>query len=243
MTMDYVSRFICFLISQMKGRISSMPIVLVLAVAFISCKDPLPAYVQPTNILEIRFNAIDTNVVIYTGMLTNTPVFSYAGISPFPIYGPGHSQFGTGTTPYLFVIEVNNVYEETIQAAAAVQGTLVISLLSNPDVRATIPIDNTNLQAYNNPTVYDPATNIITLNTHQRLYLRVTWDYLLDELGWVHNVASEYVDSPRDETTLYRDHSPVSFRVNVHTHIIKNTEYLTVDSSFVMKLRGVLLFK
>ncbi len=237
------NNLICLLFSDVKRTTFSILVVLVLAAIFISCKDSLPAYVQPTNILEIRFNSIDTNLVTYTGMLTNTPVFSYARISPFPIFNPDHTPFGPGTTPYNFIIEVENVYEETIQTAAAVQGTLVISLLSNPDVRATIPIDKTSLQAYNSSTVYDPATNIITLNPHQHLYLRVTWDYLLDELGWVHNVASEYVDSPRDETTLNRDHSPVGFRVSVRTQIIKNTEYLTADSSFVMKLKGVLKFK
>lgn len=194
------------------------------SVAFISCEDPLPPYQKPENIFEAGYTSIDTFLVKFSGSIYYPQEFWY-----------------TESPPFAFVLQIENTYEETIQGTADIQGKLEIWLPGHREFMATLPLTNSNALMLNSRSVFDPATSNLTLNTHQKLYLKTEWKYKLDGGKWINEILENYVDRPDDRGFgyTYRYYAPTQLQARLTVGIIKNTSQVVADTVFVLNLRGL----
>lgn len=213
------------------SRASAAVVISYFCILVVSCDDPLPPYQRPENIFREGFNFIDTALVMYTGYWDVPERFDYSTYSPW--FGP------IRIAPYSFVLEIENMYEETIQTNADIQGKLELWLEGHPDYRATLPLTRSNALLLNSRDVFDAATSILTLNPHQRLYLKTEWNYKLDNGKWIHEILDDYNDVTRSRSSFYRYYPPLEFHARGTVGLIKNTSFLLADSTFSFKLMGI----
>lgn len=204
---------------------SSALLALLFCVSPGSCEDPLPPYQKPENVFDAGFVSIDTFLVRYRGIFDYPQVFWY-----------------TESPPFTFVLQIENTYEETVQSVADIQGKLEIWLPGRPEFRATLPLSSSNALYLNSSTILDPATFILTLNPHQKLYLKTVWDYRLDDGKWINEILENYRDQAEGHKT-YRVHAPTLLDARMTIQLIKNTAPLIADTGFVLSAKGLMVYR
>lgn len=76
-----------------------------------------------------------------------------------------------------FLIDVTNIYDETIQDTALVQGTIEVSLKRDPQYHKTIHLS---LQNFLGPFVYDTLRNLFTIDPEKKATFSATWNFVDD---------------------------------------------------------------
>jgi hypothetical protein len=94
-----------------------------------------------------------------------------AVVDPHFFYGPRISD-----TMVVIFVNVVNVFDETFQAEIAPLGSVEIELAKDITFRKQIVFDVASLYDAN----YDPLTRVLTINPHETVRFRVTWN-LIDE--------------------------------------------------------------
>jgi hypothetical protein len=179
---------------------------------FVSCDDPLPDYHRPENVFIAGFSSPDTIVATYSGVADFPPSYAY------------------NTPAYEFILWVENVFDETLQANADIHGTLELSVLSDPSRKVTMTLSNDAVSGLNSSAVL--SSNILTLNPHQKLYLGKRWNYQMDDGYWINEVLTSSVNVGDGITTT------AQLRARISVSLFKNTAVVVADKIVTLELVG-----
>ncbi len=151
----------------MKPRIAFHTIALVAAVvaAGAGCNDPLPTYEEPKV----------TIATIVPSATLDTVFYAETG----DLIGPDSVLELDAPNPIIFSFFEENQYQETLYGPASISGKFELWAVDKPDVRATLPITESNMVP---GTAYDSKTGILAMDPNYLLPFRVTWD-LRDSKG------------------------------------------------------------
>ncbi len=184
---------------------------------FVSCEDPLPAYHRPENIFLAGFSSPDTIFATYSGIADFPPSYSY------------------NTSAFEFIIWVENVFDETLQADADIHGTLELSVLSDPSRTVTMTLSNDAVSGLNASSVF--SSNILTLNPHQKLYLGKSWNYRMDDGFWINEALSSSVNVGNAIITT------AQLRERIVVSLFKNTAVVVADKIVTLELVGSVKYR
>jgi hypothetical protein len=76
------------------------------------------------------------------------------------------------------LIVVRNVFDETLQGSAALQGSVIIESLRNPALRKTVQLTRANILFLRG---YDARTNTFTFDAGDSISMVYTWDFASDD--------------------------------------------------------------
>jgi hypothetical protein len=110
-----------------------------------------------------------------------------------------------------FFIDVKNIYSETIQDTAIVQGTIEVILKRDPRYHKTIQLSLQNLTGMY---VYDPSTNLLTIDPGKEEVFSATWDFIDDNQVDFTTAIFAYSQDPN---------CPGRFISQTETFIVKGT--------------------
>jgi len=105
-----------------------------------------------------------------------------------PYQDPRNVLQGTPRGKYVLTVSENslhvsftikNVYEETFQAQAILNGTLVITAKRDPTIQKTFQLTESNVTYAAN---YNRATGVLTIDPQDTVVLSATWDFI-DNVG------------------------------------------------------------
>ncbi len=190
---------------------------ILLLTSLLACDDPLPAYHRPENVFIAGFSSPDTIFATYSGHADFPPSYSY------------------NTPAFEFIMWVENVFDETLQADADIHGTLELSVLSDPSRTVTMTLSNDAVSGLNAPSVF--TSNIITLDPHQKLYLGKSWNYRMDDGYWINEVLVSSVTVGDGITTT------AQLRARIVVSLFKNTTVVAEDKIVTLMLVGSVHYK
>lgn len=76
-------------------------------------------------------------------------------------------------------LRVTNVFDETLEGPASLNGSIVISSAKYPNVQKTLLLSRLNLT---NPRGYDPNTGSLRIDSKETMIFRATWDFVEDKV-------------------------------------------------------------
>ncbi|MFA6468422.1 MAG: hypothetical protein WCW35_05950 [Bacteroidota bacterium] len=141
------------------------------------CEDLLPEYHQPVNVIKAEFVGADDHIVKFWANFDDE-----YGKANYVSYG---SEI---YTPFTVTFGIKNTYEETIQATAAVRGSVVIYPEANPNFSEEHLLSNENLKIFSK---YDQINNILTLNPNESFFIKTKLDFKLADIVYMHFFAQE----------------------------------------------------
>jgi hypothetical protein len=98
------------------------------------------------------------------------------------------------TSNQLFLkVNVKNIYDETIQDAEGISGTLEITLRRDSRYRKTVQFSRANLLTVS---AYNSATDQLTVNSGETIELRYEWDFSTDAQGGSSGEFFHYYPDP-----------------------------------------------
>ncbi len=202
-------------------------VILLSSLTFFHCNESLPVYTAPPDVLRASVTAINspTDTVNYRMFDENNPNLAAVRIL---------------TPPFGFEVNVTNIYSETIQDDADVQGTLELTWVDKTENKASIPLQLTGITG----SQYDPATNLITLNPGDSLKLRTYWDFKLITKDWAFT-KQQAVDGPwiNGNGNFYRFHLPMEFRARISVKIFRSLSFTeTISQNTVtVNFKGLII--
>ena len=183
----------------------------------LSCNESLPVYVGPSNILSAEISSMNapTDTVKYRMVDDNNP-----NLVAVRIFG----------APLGFEIKIVNVYSETIQDDADVQGTLELRWADKQEFKTILPLAVTGVTS----SQYDPKTGLITLNPGDTITLRTYWDYHFLNNDWAFTHAP-YTDGPSyyygKLTTAYdRTYDPLLLHGIVKVKLFRSLSFVDAET-------------
>lgn len=188
------------------------------------CEDLLPEYQLPVNVFTSS-SRVDTFTVQYY----ETEKWFVELNGPLIDYNRYVSQYG-------FYYSVINRSDETIETNADLNGSIELWQDSNPKNRRTLTISQSDIYSTE---VYNPVTNMITIDPGKALVVRKFWDYKMDDNHWIHQSGLTVTG----ETSLpflmeLHYYEPTLFHVRSYLAFNKTMPAVFGDTTFVLKMIG-----
>ena len=194
---------------------STRNVLLSVIVAFASlrCNESLPVYNAPANILSAVVSPVNfvSDTVRYRMMDENNP-----SLVSVRLFSP---KFGID-------VKIVNIYSETIQDDADIQGTLELTWIDKVEMKASIPLSSSGIIGGQ----YDPVTHLITLNPGETVTIRVYWDYHFTNTEWAF-MHLPYSDGPSYwygpyQMAFERFHNPLNLHANVKVKVFRSLSFV-----------------
>lgn len=185
------------------------------AAAGSGCNESLPLHSPPADVLTGTVKGVNgpQDTVRYRMKEFNNPNLTEVSLS---------------TPPFSIEITLVNIYEETIQDLADVQGVMELEWIDKIQYSASIPLTASGIVGGQ----YDPVTGLITLNPGESISIRVFWNYKLTTNEWAFTKQqadeSEWVNTRGD---FYRYHYPMRFRSRVRIKLFRSLSFLQIVSA------------
>ena len=196
-------------------------VVVMLSVVCLSCEDPLPSYVAPTDFLRASVRNISQPDVYY----------SYVEF----FNDLDQNSVTVSTAAQTIFIDVVNTFDETLQDIPEVSGMLTIQETDIPDMKATIPLTVSSLTGPQ----YNTTTKILTLNPGDTLKLRCSWRYKSDDGKWVFGRANVASDSDLHGNSYDRTHTPMKFSAVATVKLFASTNtFISQKKEFQLLFHG-----
>ncbi|GEM_PF-3382682 len=196
-------------------------LLIVGAGAWTGCRDDLPPYVSPVNPLEAEVTVQIDPMITYSHLDfndVNTTRVTFG--SPQPIFQVG----------------LKNVSDETVEDAAEINGTLEVWYTEIPDVKVTLPLNATTI----NSSYYDETTGIITLDPGQTFWLKVFWNFRLDDKSWVFTKLKVQKEEAGGRMT--RTHTPTQFSARASVQLFsKLAPSRSAPATFILSMQGTII--
>jgi hypothetical protein len=119
--------------------------------------------------------------------------------------------YSTTENDCIFFVDVTNIYHETIQDTAAVQGTIEVTLKRDPQYHKTIRLS---LQNFHGPFVYDSLKNLFTIDPGKKAIFSAAWNFIDDNQVDLTTVIFRYLEDPACEAR---------FKSQTETFIVKGS--------------------
>jgi hypothetical protein len=120
-------------------------------------------------------------------------------------------------------VNVANVFDETLQDTASLEGQLEIVLLRDPTIVRTIQLSPDSLLT---TSMYDPSTHMLTINPGDTLRMRAEWDLFDDRRDSLPGTVFKYY---RDTACGLRDLAlGESFLVRGSLSVFKRNGFVTI---------------
>ncbi len=202
-------------------------IVLLISAALlcaVGCEDLLPEYQLPINVFTSS-SRVDTFMVHYY----ETEKWFEELQGPLIDYNRYVPQYG-------FYYSVINRSDETIETNADLTGSIELWQESNPKNRRTLTITQSDIYSTE---VYNPLTNMITIDPGKALVIRKFWDYKMDDNRWIHQSGLEITGQEGlDHLKELHYYRPTLFHVRGYLAFNRSMPAVVGDTTFVLKLIG-----
>jgi hypothetical protein len=171
--------------------------------SFVHCEDPLPAYVNPKDLLTATVTVVSDAKIVYThGDVNNVDDLRIAFSS----------------NSFIINIGVKNTFDETLQDVASIDGKVELFLENQPDVKATLPIKDINVVGN-----FIDANNILTLDPDTTMWFKTSWKYKFDDGTWAFS-RIKYSESQKPGArpgTMLRVHDPAVLKVKANVRLFR----------------------
>lgn len=189
-------------------------------ILFSSCEDPLPPHTLPKDFISAAFVNIEHDTIWYIGKeeeITRTYVEPFLNFS------------------------IRNLYEETLDAKAILDGKLEIWIDGLELYKVTTPANENNIIPNS---AYNTTTGFLTLNTNEEIYFKVPMGVLLANGYYLHHYA------PVVKTTMYSrpfyylyEHADVQLHFRFSMTVFPNSAPVTTEGNVKVNFAGKITFR
>ena len=188
-----------------------------------SCNESLPEYEIPTGFLVVDVRHSGDDSIRYVSSDSNNPDRASA-------------TFQQLTSFQLLVV---NTFDETIQEAADIKGSVEVTIPSLPQFKQIIPVANTAIKSS-----HIDDNGIVTMDPGDTITLTVFWNYRMNDTTWaftkagIESYSQVYSEGPF-VWYYWLYHSPLQFNVTGSVQLFRSiAPSVSREKTFTIKFTG-----
>jgi len=204
---------------QRSARTFFLTVVLPISCA-LGCNDPLPTYEQPKVSIETIIQQVIIDTVYYS--------------ESFEEVGPDSNLVFQIPNPVVFDVYEKSLYDETLYGKASVSGNLKIWITDQPEIKATVPISESNIVTGSG---YDPKTGFLTVDPNGSVRFQISWNLRDNNGRFIYHDLTNFTTTPIDSVSFYRICS-TKLHVRANLQLFPQTSTNIGDQDFTLNMKG-----